>query len=130
MPGARRRPPLVGRDGELGELRAALARAASGAGGVTLVRGETGIGKSRLVDELAVGSAATHVVLTGRAVEGGGAFRPIADALVGALRAGHDVAPSALGAYAAPLSRLLPDWQKAGGAAAAEARSPTATRSG
>src|SRR5262245_66510350 len=101
MPG--RLPPLVGRDDEMAALRAALADSAAGRGGVVLVRGETGIGKSRLVEELVAESAATHVVLTGRAVTGGGAYRPIADALVGALRAGLQVAPPSLGPYAAAL---------------------------
>ena len=96
-------------------LRTALAAAAAGRGGVVVVRGETGIGKSRLLEELAAEASATHVVLTGRAIEGGGAFRPIADALVGALRAGHEITPAALGPYGAALARLLPDWTEAAG---------------
>ena len=74
-----------------------------------LLRGEAGIGKSRLVEELAREASATHVVLTGRAVEGGGAYRPVADALVGALRAGLQVTPTSLGPYGPALARLLPD---------------------
>ena len=101
-------------------LRTALAAAGTGRGGVVVVRGETGIGKSRLLAELAGEASATHVVLTGRAIEGGGAFRPIADALVGALRAGHEITPAALGPYGAALGRLLPDWTEATGGAPPE----------
>jgi len=45
-------PPLVGRQAELGRLRAALATARSGAGQVAEIEGPQGIGKSRLADEL------------------------------------------------------------------------------
>ena len=41
--------PLVGRDRELGELRAALVASAGGAGRLMLVGGDAGIGKTRLV---------------------------------------------------------------------------------
>lgn len=48
------RPPaaLVGRDESLGVLRAALQRAAQGTPTLTLVTGETGVGKTRLVQEV------------------------------------------------------------------------------
>jgi len=45
-------PPFVGRDWELTHLKQQWRRAADGAGQVVLLRGEPGIGKSRLVDEL------------------------------------------------------------------------------
>jgi DNA-binding CsgD family transcriptional regulator len=105
---------LIGRADELATLTAALDAARQGRGGLVLVRGESGIGKTRLIDELATRSAASHVVLTGRAVPGGGAYRPVAEALVGLLRSGTAVAPEALGPYRAPLSRLLPDWSEPG----------------
>ena len=101
---------LVGRAGELATLTEALGEADRGQGRLVLVRGEAGIGKTRLVDELAAGAAPDHVVLTGRAVPGGGAFRPVAEALVGLLRSGTAVPAQALGPYRAPLARLLPDW--------------------
>lgn len=37
---------LVGRDREMGVLRAAVARAAAGEPGIVLVAGETGVGKT------------------------------------------------------------------------------------
>ena len=101
---------LVGRAGGWPRLTEALGEADRGQGRLVLVRGEAGIGKTRLVDELAAGAAPDHVVLTGRAVPGGGAFRPVAEALVGLLRSGTAVPAQALGPYRAPLARLLPDW--------------------
>jgi DNA-binding CsgD family transcriptional regulator/mRNA-degrading endonuclease toxin of MazEF toxin-antitoxin module len=105
---------LVGRAAELAILTEALDAAAGGHGRVVLVRGEAGIGKTRLIDELSERSAPGHVVLTGRAVPGGGAYRPVAEALVGLLRSGTAVAPEALGPYREPLGQLLPDWSAPG----------------
>jgi len=45
-------PSLIGRDGELAELEAAWEGAAGGAGTAIVIRGEAGIGKTRLVAEL------------------------------------------------------------------------------
>ena len=45
-------PPLVGRQTEIGKLRAALATARTGHGQIAEIGGPPGIGKSRLVDEL------------------------------------------------------------------------------
>jgi DNA-binding SARP family transcriptional activator len=50
--------PIVGRDAELQQLDQLLARSAAGAGQALLVRGEAGIGKSRLAAELAERAAA------------------------------------------------------------------------
>ena len=49
-----RRPGFVGREEELARLRSRWLRAAGGKGGLGFVRGEAGIGKSRLVAELAL----------------------------------------------------------------------------
>lgn len=62
--------PLIGRDAEVERLRALELRAVHGAGQVAIVFGEAGIGKSRLLAEVAIeafdrGSA----VLVGRAFE-------------------------------------------------------------
>jgi tetratricopeptide (TPR) repeat protein len=59
--------PLVGRDEELGRLRDGLARATrDGRPVLATVLGEAGIGKTRLVHELAARVAAEATVLTGR----------------------------------------------------------------
>jgi DNA-binding SARP family transcriptional activator len=52
---------LLGRDAELGQLDRALRDALDGAGGLILVEGEAGIGKTRLLDELAGGLAGVRV---------------------------------------------------------------------
>ena len=64
-------PVVVGRDDELRLLEDALAGSAGGKGALMFVTGEPGIGKSRLVRELA--GQATRLggrAVTGRAVPG------------------------------------------------------------
>ena len=94
-------PVVVGREAELSALRAALAAALDGAGGLVFVTGEPGIGKSRLARELAGQARARGVdVVMGRAVPAGGSvpYRPLTEALLQALRdrpqpGGPDLAP-------------------------------------
>jgi class 3 adenylate cyclase len=63
-------PILVGRDAELSELEDALLAALRGDGGVALVAGEAGLGKTRLVRELAtVAQRAGAEVLQGGCAE-------------------------------------------------------------
>jgi hypothetical protein len=54
--------PLVGRHGVLADLTAALDRATGGRGGLLLVTGEPGVGKTRVAEELAAtrGGVAVH----------------------------------------------------------------------
>lgn len=78
------RTPFVGREPELAALTERLEAAARGAGGVVLVAGEAGIGKTRLVAELAGHAAgAGWTVLSGRAnqEEGLPPYLPFVDAL-------------------------------------------------
>jgi len=78
---------MVGRDRELGEVRRLVEAASAGAGGALLITGEAGIGKSRMLAEtVALARAAGFAVLSGRAVPGGGTYRPVADAVLGRLR--------------------------------------------
>ncbi len=55
--------PLVGRAGALEELRRACTRAAGGQGGMALITGEAGIGKSRLLQHFAAQLPARAIVL-------------------------------------------------------------------
>jgi hypothetical protein len=104
-------PVVVGRDEELDVLRQAVIRARQGAGGMVLVTGEAGIGKSRLLEE-ASGYARTlgMAVLAGRAVEGGGPYRPVAEAFSARLRDAAVPVPDELRPFRPALARLLPGW--------------------
>jgi DNA-binding CsgD family transcriptional regulator len=66
--------PFVGREAELAALTADLDAALAGRGGVVLLAGEPGIGKTRLAEELAAQATARGaLVLWGRCWEGEGA---------------------------------------------------------
>jgi class 3 adenylate cyclase/tetratricopeptide (TPR) repeat protein len=58
--------PLVGRESELGNLRAAFERASGGRGSLAVLIGPPGIGKSRIVDEFARSVAGEATVLEAR----------------------------------------------------------------
>jgi DNA-binding NarL/FixJ family response regulator len=79
-------PSFVGRGAELAALREALERAGGGVPGVVLVAGESGVGKSRLLSELAEAAReAGALVLQGDCIELGEGELPYAP-IVGALR--------------------------------------------
>jgi len=107
-------PVLVGRDEEARRLQAALAAAGAGRGSAVFLAGEAGIGKSRLVREI-VRAAGEHglTVLAGRAVAGGAPtpFRPFAEALTSAGRAGRLPASEELDPFRPVLGRLIPEWR-------------------
>jgi tetratricopeptide (TPR) repeat protein len=104
---------LLGREGELEALSRALEIAAGGEGRVVAVLGEAGIGKSRLVGELATEAARQGTrVLVGRSYESE-QILPFG-AWVDALRAGRIGDDAALlerlgGSLRAELARLLPE---------------------
>ncbi|MFD1152010.1 ATP-binding protein, partial [Saccharothrix hoggarensis] len=62
--------PLVARSREMTRLRAALDEAAGGKAGAVLLAGDAGVGKTRLVDELAA-AAGDALVLNGRCLDVG-----------------------------------------------------------
>jgi class 3 adenylate cyclase len=106
------RIPVVGREAELARLFAALTEAAAGHGGVLMVSGEAGIGKTRLLEELS--ERAEHqgaFVVYGRCFES--EWSPPYAAFVDALSA---LVPSVdpaelradLGPGAATLAQLVP----------------------
>jgi transcriptional regulator with XRE-family HTH domain/tetratricopeptide (TPR) repeat protein len=78
-----RQLPLVGRDGALARFRDAWAQVRQGRRGVVVFTGEPGIGKSRLLSEMAVEVALERgVVLAGRCDEDAGVpYAALADAL-------------------------------------------------
>ncbi len=106
---------LVGRVGELTRLLARLAEASSRQAVVALVSGDAGVGKTRLVAELAkLAGERGFTVLSGRCAEVGDSvpYLPLADALRDATRAqsGHTAAPLLDALASRPvLGRLLPD---------------------
>src|SRR5215218_4007525 len=62
--------PMVGRESEQANLRRAVDEALAGRGGLALVAGEAGVGKSRLVGEIGAEAEARGMrVLTGHCVE-------------------------------------------------------------
>jgi DNA-binding CsgD family transcriptional regulator/tetratricopeptide (TPR) repeat protein len=94
---------FVGRSGQLAELEAALRDAAERRPSLALVAGESGVGKSRLVQELLDGARGDGAfVLAGDCVdlgEGELPYAPLVGALRGLLRGGHpafDALPVAL----------------------------------
>ncbi|MEU4803200.1 AAA family ATPase [Actinosynnema sp. NPDC023587] len=97
--------PLVARSREMAGLRAALDEAARGEAGAVLLAGDAGVGKTRLVEELA--AAADALVLTGRCLdvgETGLPYLPFTEALGQVREAGL------LDLEARPaLGRLLPE---------------------
>jgi ATP/maltotriose-dependent transcriptional regulator MalT len=98
---------FVGRAGELAELQAALLDAAESRPSLALVGGESGVGKSRLADELKRHARETGArVLSGDCVELGDDELPYAP-LLGALRPLVREGDPALDALAPPLRAAL-----------------------
>ena len=108
-----------GRDREMSRSLRCFDEAAAGRGGVVLLAGEPGIGKSHALQLLAdQARTSSAIVLAGRCVEGAWAppFRPFAEAMVGygelvgpqQLRADLGLAGPALARIAPRLWELLP----------------------
>ena len=106
-------PELVGREQEIGALRAALARAADGEPGIVVVAGEAGIGKTRLMDEFAgrVRDDGMRVLVGGclDLADDGLPYAPLTEALRTFLR---DLPPERIATVLGPardeIGRLLP----------------------
>ena len=113
MVGPPRQPPLVGRQAELEALLLRLADAGRGAGGLALVAGEPGIGKTRLLTEFAARARRDGwSVLAGQAYDTAGmpTYLPFREALWSHLRnTPPDARTVQLGEDAAELARLLPE---------------------
>ncbi|MGE3138758.1 MAG: AAA family ATPase [Thermoleophilia bacterium] len=105
---AARPTPLVGRDRELAALVEAWDTAASGAGGIVVVTGPAGIGKTRLVAALAGGAAAAGATVVRGAtlgLEGAPPLAPWAEAVAGLVAAAP---PPDDATWAGGLARLCP----------------------
>ncbi len=120
---------LVGRERELAELRHGLDGALIGRGGLFMVAGDPGVGKTALADEIgAEAVAAGALVLWGRAWDGGGApaYWPWLRILRRlAAERGITAAIDALGPEVARrLAQLVPELAPAGVGATAAAAPP------
>jgi predicted ATPase len=108
-------PTLLGRDEERERLTAALTAAGSDCGSATLVLGDAGMGKSRLVSELrGLALDQGFTVLVGRAVQAETPipFRPLAEGLLGAFRATGPPSLASLQPVHGALGRLVPEWRE------------------
>ena len=107
---------LVGRSDELEHLRSLVGAVhGGGAGGLVLVSGEAGIGKSRLVREVAATAEDRGVqVLTGRAVPACEPYRPLVEAMSSALRDRPLPDDDTLRPYLPVLAAVLPDAEVSG----------------
>jgi DNA-binding CsgD family transcriptional regulator len=114
-------PELVGRAAEAAALDDRLAAAVRGSGGVVVLVGEAGTGKSRLVAETTTTArAAGATVLFGRAVPGAQpvAYRPLAEALLAADRSAPVLDAPELAGFQGHLGRIVPAWRGRSGPSA------------
>jgi len=132
MPEYAGRTPFVGRERERALLLERLKAAGDGQGGVVLVAGEPGIGKTRLLEELADGArAAGWTVIGGRAYETEGLppYLPFIEAVSEWANAcTDDNLRSCLGGSAAEVALLVPEVD--GGAGGTLPAGGTGCRSG
>ncbi len=115
------RLPLVGRDRELARLRALVKAAEGGAAQMVFVSGESGVGKTRLVEALAAeATAAGCSVVVGHAfpAEGGFPFALAADALSQLVRAlGPNTVTLLTRGHENDLAMILPTLARPGASA-------------
>ncbi len=119
VPGRRLRAPFLGRAQELDRLSAALERAAAGEPNAVIIGGEAGVGKSRLVGELAGRATESGAwVLVGNCIESteeGLPYSPMAEALRTLVRATqpHE-RDELLGPLGREMARLHPELRTTG----------------
>ncbi len=103
--------PLVGRDEALSQLDDAYDRAQLGHGGVVLISGEPGIGKSRLVQDFVMNLRGKAIVMVGSSheTEQGLPYRPLIEALGQHLPDLGWAAGETEAHYLAEVARILPE---------------------
>lgn len=106
------RTPYVGRAEERSLLRQAVDRAMAGGGGVALIAGEAGLGKTRLVDEIAVEARARGMfIVRGQCydMEGAPPYVPFVEAVeYGLTVVARDVFRTAMGDAGPEIARFVP----------------------
>ena len=120
-PALAERTPYVGREEERAELRRLMEQAIAGRGSIVLIRGEPGVGKTRLAQELVLEARQRGMVdFTGRCYEMEGAppYIPFIEMLQQAMRR-FDLlgfSPSAfrvtLGENAGEIAKILPELRR------------------
>ena len=110
------RTPYVGRESERAEARRLLDQAVAGHGGVLLLGGEPGVGKTRLAEEVLLEAGQRGcLALTGRCYETEGTppFIPWVEVVERAARiVPHTALREALGEAAPEVARLVPDLRR------------------
>lgn len=108
--------PFVGREKELTALQSRLAAAERGEGDFIVLSGEAGVGKSRLVQELAAEARRRQfIVLSGHSIEMEGAppYQPLIEQIEQAQRVvPTDLMREILGENAPEVSRLMPELRQ------------------
>ncbi len=105
------RTPFVGRKSETDELSDLLGRALAGSGGLVMVSGEPGVGKTRLIEEISARALRRRaLVFVGRCHEAEGTppFTPFAELLDAALARSPEAFRAAMGEDAPEIARLVP----------------------
>ncbi|HEV8339947.1 MAG TPA: protein kinase [bacterium] len=108
------RSPLVGRDAELTLLKGLIDRTITGQGGVVLLAGPLGVGKTRLIEEASTYARLRGVtVVSGSAYESAPPYEPFARALHDLARGVDSETLSArLGEFAPELVGLMPELER------------------
>ncbi len=103
--------PLVGRDAELSHLKELVDRAITGRGGVVLISGPLGVGKTRLVEEAATFARMRGAtVVSGKAYESAPPYEPFVKVLRALARGvDSDTLAARLGEFASDLVTLIPE---------------------
>ncbi len=112
LPSGTGRTPYVGRSEERALLRQTVSRAVAGSGGVALIAGEAGLGKTRLVEEIAAEAKASGMfVVRGQCydMEGALPYIPFVEAIeYGLTVTTQDAFRSAMGDAGPEIARFVP----------------------